>query len=60
MSNSNTKPTHSASTKTGSGDNVKFENVGVAWLNDDGKVALKLYGTQIVSGTIYINPITQN
>ena len=49
------KPTHIAKVKEGFGKNVSFEQVGVAWDNGDGKLAIQLYGTQMISGKIYLN-----
>lgn len=42
-------PTHVAKVRTGYGKNVSFERIGVAWVNDDGSLYVKLHGTQIVS-----------
>ncbi|MCC2616707.1 hypothetical protein LJ739_10685 [Aestuariibacter halophilus] len=50
-------PTHSARIKHGQGKQAHFETVGVAWLNEDGKITVQLYGKQIVEGRIYCSRI---
>jgi len=42
-------PTHVAKARTGFGKNVSFDQVGVAWQNEDGSFYIKLYGTQVIS-----------
>lgn len=54
-----TKPTHFVSSKVINGTQTTYEQIGVAWDNGDGKLTFKPYGTQIVSGKIYINPIKE-
>lgn len=54
------KPTHTASIKILDGSQTRFERVGVAWANEDGKICFKPYGTQIIHGNIYINPVKEN
>ncbi|MBL4836518.1 MAG: hypothetical protein JKY34_02985 [Kordiimonadaceae bacterium] len=50
----NNLPTHVAKTRTGYGKNVSFDQIGVAWQNDDGSFYIKLYGTQVISNfTLY-------
>lgn len=42
-------PTHVAKVRHGKGQNATYERIGVAWVNEDGAVYVKLHGTQIVS-----------
>ena len=42
-------PTHVAKTRMGYGKKATYEQIGVAWQNDDGSFYIKLYGTQVVS-----------
>lgn len=42
-------PTHVAKVRQGYGKQVSFERIGVAWVNDDGSLYVKLHGTQVVS-----------
>ncbi len=42
-------PTHVAKVRQGYGKQATFERIGVAWVNDDGSLYVKLHGTQIVS-----------
>jgi hypothetical protein len=59
MTTQNNKPTHTASVKIVDGSQTRYDRVGVAWLNDEGQMSLKLHGTQIISGTVYINPVKE-
>lgn len=43
------QPTHIAKTRHGWGKNKSYERVGVAWVNDNGSIYVKLHGTQVVS-----------
>jgi len=49
------RPTHVAKIRHGHGKNASYEQIGVAWKNDDGAVYVKLQGTQIVDSgfTLY-------
>lgn len=42
-------PTHVAKTRIGYGKKATYDQIGVAWQNDDGSFYIKLYGSQIVS-----------
>lgn len=42
-------PTHVAKTRIGYGKKATYEQIGVAWQNEDGSFYIKLYGTQVVS-----------
>ncbi len=42
-------PTHVAKVRHGWGKKATYERIGVAWLNDDGSLYVKLAGTQLVS-----------
>jgi len=42
-------PTHVAKVRQGYGKQTTFERIGVAWVNDDGSLYVKLHGTQVVS-----------
>ena len=47
-------PTHVAKARVGYGRNASYERIGVAWINDDGSLYVKLAGTQVVSSfTLY-------
>lgn len=47
-------PTHVAKTRIGYGKKASYERIGVAWINENGSVYVKLYGTQVVSNfTLY-------
>ncbi len=47
-------PTHVAKVRHGYGKKATYERIGVAWLNDDGSLYVKLAGTQLVSAlTLY-------
>ena len=49
-----TLPTHVAKVRHGWGKKATYERIGVAWLNDDGSLYVKLAGTQLVSAlTLY-------
>jgi hypothetical protein len=53
-------PTHAAKTRVGYGKATTYERIGVAWLNDDGSVYVKLAGTQLVSNfTLYQLPANE-
>ena len=54
---SNNAPTHHARIKHGQGKQASFETVGIAWLNDDGKITVQLYGRQLIEGRIYCSKI---
>jgi len=42
-------PTHVAKVRHGWGKKATYERIGVAWLNEDGSLYVKLAGTQLVS-----------
>tara|TARA_B100001540_G_C15770373_1_gene626024 strand:- start:1037 stop:1291 length:255 start_codon:yes stop_codon:yes gene_type:complete len=42
-------PTHVAKTRIGYGKKATYDQIGVAWQNEDGSFYIKLYGTQVVS-----------
>lgn len=42
-------PTHVAKVRRGKGENATYERIGVAWVNADGSMYVKLVGTQVVS-----------
>ncbi|MGH7154812.1 MAG: hypothetical protein ACREF3_12870 [Acetobacteraceae bacterium] len=47
-------PTHVAKVRHGWGKKATYERIGVAWLNEDGSLYVKLAGTQLVSAlTLY-------
>jgi hypothetical protein len=47
-------PTHLAKVRHGWGKKATYERIGVAWLNEDGSLYVKLAGTQLVSAlTLY-------
>ena len=47
------KPTHNICRKIGHGKNVDFEQIGAAWLREDGGLYIKLHGTQIINSGFY-------
>jgi hypothetical protein len=52
----NKKPTHSVSVYTGEYNGKKqYETIGAAWTTESGNLKVKLTGTQIVSGVMFIN-----
>ena len=55
-SKSSKKPTHTLRKKTWNGNRNEYETLGVAWLNEDGSLYLKLYGTQIIDNGFYAFP----
>ncbi len=42
-------PTHVAKVRHGMGDQARYEQIGAAWVNEDGSLYVKLHGTQLVS-----------
>lgn len=52
-------PTHVAKVRTGQGENVSFERIGVAWAKEDGSLFVRLHGTQIVSDGFALYPIEE-
>lgn len=54
----NKRPTHRAKIRHGQGRSVSYEQIGVAWMNDeDGSVYIKLTGKQIVEDGFSLYPI---
>lgn len=43
------QPSHVAKVRHGYGKKASYERIGVAWVNEDGSLYVKLYGTQLVS-----------
>lgn len=43
------QPTHVAKVRHGYGKKASYERIGVAWVNEDGSLYVKLYGTQVIS-----------
>lgn len=52
------RPDWVAKTSKGYGRKARFEKVGAGWNRDDG-ICLRLIGTQVVSGDIYLFPAAQ-
>jgi hypothetical protein len=47
-------PTHIAKVRHGYGNNARYEQIGVAWVNKNGGIYVKFHGTQVVSAfTLY-------
>ena len=47
-------PTHTAKVRHGYGKKASYEQIGVAWQNENGSFYIKLHGTQVVSAfTLY-------
>lgn len=42
------KPSHLVKLRHGFGKKATYERIGVAWLNDDGSIYVKLHGTQVI------------
>lgn len=55
--NGNAKPDYVAKKQEGYGKQVSFERVGAAWSREDGGLYLKLHGTQIIDGPVYLFPV---
>lgn len=55
--NGNAKPDFVAKKQEGFGKNVSFVRIGAAWSREDGGLYLKLHGTQIIDGPIYLFPV---
>ncbi len=47
--NGTNQPAYLVKLRHGFGKKATYERIGVAWLNDDGSVYVKLYGTQVVN-----------
>ena len=49
------QPSYVAKVRQGFGKKATYERIGVAWLNEDGAIYVKLSGTQVVSSgfTLY-------
>jgi hypothetical protein len=49
------QPNYVAKLRHGFGKKATYERIGVAWLNEDGAIYVKLSGTQVVSSgfTLY-------
>ena len=47
-------PTHVAKVRHGWGKKATYERIGVAWLNEDGSLYVKLAGTQLVSALTHL------
>jgi hypothetical protein len=53
-------PTHVAKVRHGHGKNASYERIGVAWVNEEGGIYVKLHGTQVVSAfMLYELPQTE-
>ena len=50
-------PTMVVKQRVGFGKKATYERLGVAWLNDDGSIYVKPYGTQIISGGFTLYPL---
>ena len=50
------RPDWIAKTARGYGRNSQLERIGVAWNREDGGIGLRLVGTQVVDGDIYLYP----
>ena len=50
-------PTMIVKQRVGYGKKASSERLGVAWLNDDGSIYVKLHGTQLISGGFALYPI---
>lgn len=47
--NGNNQPGYVVKIRHGFGKKASYERIGVAWLNEDGSLYVKLYGTQVIS-----------
>jgi hypothetical protein len=52
------RPTHVAKIRHGQGKNASFEQIGAAWINEEGSIYVKLNGTQIVDRGFTLYEIT--
>ena len=46
--------------RRGHGRNASYEQIGVAWKNEDGAVYVKLHGTQIVDSGFTLYELKEN
>lgn len=51
-----TRPHWIAKTPQTIGRTQRLERVGVAWNREDGGICLRVYGTQILAGDVYLYP----
>ena len=52
-------PAMIAKQRIGNGRNATWERLGVAWLNDDDSLYIKVHGTQIITGGFNLYPISE-
>ena len=52
------RPTHVAKIRHGQGRSASFEQIGAAWINEEGAIYVKLNGTQIVDRGFTLYEIT--
>lgn len=52
-------PAMIAKQRVGKGKYATYERIGVAWLNDDGSLYVKVHGTQVITGGFNLYPISE-
>lgn len=50
-------PAMIAKQRVGHGKQATWERIGVAWLNDDGSLYIKVHGTQVITGGFNLYPV---
>lgn len=49
-------PNWIAKAPRGEGRKQKLQRIGAAWNRDDGGICIRLYGTQVIPGDVYLYP----
>ncbi len=52
-------PTHAVKVKHENGSSANYEQIGVAWENENGGLFVKFYGTQVIAKPVSIFPINR-
>jgi len=58
--NGNNQPNFYAKIRHGFGKKATYERIGAAWLNEDGSVYVKPYGTQVIGQGFTLYPVEDN
>lgn len=53
------RPNFALKVRNDTGDNVRFDQIGVAWKRDNGSMFCRLVGNQVISSGFYLFPINQ-
>jgi hypothetical protein len=46
-------------TPKGYGRKQRLERIGAAWTREDGGICMRLYGTQVIEGDVYLFPLSE-